>query len=74
MSTISLTMPHSLSNRQYYGDPALIIITGLLLTFGLVMMTSASIEIASRTYGDAFFFFKREAESLDLFGESLPGL
>lgn len=60
MSTISLTMPHSLSSRQYYGDPALIIITGLLMTFGLVMMTSASIEIASRTYGDAFFFFKRQ--------------
>lgn len=60
MSTISLTMPHSLSSRQYYGDPALIIMVGLLLTFGLVMMTSASIEIAIRTYGDAFFFFKRQ--------------
>lgn len=56
----SLTMPHTLSTRQYYGDPALIVMAALLVTFGLVMMTSASIEIAQRTYGDAFFFFKRQ--------------
>ncbi|MES2606930.1 MAG: putative peptidoglycan glycosyltransferase FtsW, partial [Pseudomonadota bacterium] len=56
----SLTMPHTLSTRQYYGDPALIIMVALLLTFGLVMMTSASIEVGSRTYGDAFYFFKRQ--------------
>ena len=56
----TLTMPHTLSTRQYYGDPALIIMASLLVTFGLVMMTSASIEIASRSYGDPFFFFKRQ--------------
>jgi cell division protein FtsW len=31
-----------------------------LLAFGLVMMTSASIEIASRQYGDELFHFKRQ--------------
>jgi cell division protein FtsW len=56
----TLTMPHTLSTRQYYGDPLLIILAASLLTFGLVMMTSSSIEIASRAYGDGFFFFKRQ--------------
>ena len=56
----TLTMPHTLSTRQYYGDPVLIIMTALLVTFGLVMMTSASIEIASRSYGDPLYFFKRQ--------------
>ncbi len=56
----TLTMPHTLSTRQYFGDPPLIIMSALLLVFGLVMMTSASIEIASRSYGDIFYFFKRQ--------------
>ncbi len=56
----TLTMPHTLSTRHYYGDLPLIVMSALLLTFGLVMMTSASIEIASRSYGDAFYFFKRQ--------------
>ena len=56
----TMTMPHTLSTRQYFGDPPLMIMSMLLLTFGLVMMTSASIEVASRTYGDIFYFFKRQ--------------
>jgi len=31
------------------------------VAFGLVMMTSASIEIASRQYGDPFYHFKRQS-------------
>jgi cell division protein FtsW len=55
-----LTMPHTLSTRHYYGDPVLIAMAALLLIFGLVMMTSASIEIAVRASGDPFYFFKRQ--------------
>lgn len=47
-------------SRVYYGDAWLIVMVALLLTFGLVMMTSASIEIASRQYDDAFYHFKRQ--------------
>ena len=46
--------------RGYHGDAWLIIMALLLLTFGLVMMTSASIEIASRQYDDPFYHFKRQ--------------
>ena len=61
---MTVTLPHTLSTRQYYGDPLLAILAALLLVFGLVMMTSASIEIASSTYGDTFYFFKRQAAFL----------
>ncbi|HTQ99631.1 MAG TPA: putative lipid II flippase FtsW [Candidatus Acidoferrum sp.] len=56
----TLTMPHTLSTRQYYGDPILIMLTALLLAFGLVMMTSASIEVGNSDFGDPFFYFKRQ--------------
>jgi cell division protein FtsW len=46
--------------QGYYGDAWLIIMALLLLAFGLVMMTSASIEIASREYADPFYHFKRQ--------------
>ena len=37
----TMTMPHTLSTRQYFGDPPLMIMAALLLIMGLVMMTSA---------------------------------
>lgn len=52
-------LPYQFS-RTYYGDAWLIIMCTLLLIFGLVMMTSASVEIASRQYDDAFYHFKRQ--------------
>jgi cell division protein FtsW len=45
------------SNTQLNG---LIVIMLLLMTVGLLMMTSASVEIANSQYGDPFFFFKRQ--------------
>lgn len=45
------------ANTQLNG---LIIIMLLLMTVGLLMMTSASVEIANSQYGDPFFFFKRQ--------------
>jgi cell division protein FtsW len=47
-------------SRDYHGDTWLIVMALLLLTFGLVMMTSASVEIASRQYDDPFYHFKRQ--------------
>ena len=39
----------------------LLLLLGLLLVFGLVMMTSASVEIASASYDDPFYYLKRQA-------------
>ena len=39
----------------------LFFITFLLFVIGLLMMTSASIEIASSQYQDPFYFLKRQA-------------
>ena len=39
---------------------ALLLLVCLLLVYGLLMMTSASVEIAKGQYGDAFYFFKRQ--------------
>jgi cell division protein FtsW len=44
----------------YLGDQGLIVCVLLLLMFGLIMMTSASIEIASSDYGDAFYYLKKQ--------------
>jgi cell division protein FtsW len=55
----TMQMPRTLP-RVYLGDTWLLIMAAILITFGLIMMTSASVEIASRQYGDAFFHFKRQ--------------
>lgn len=38
----------------------LLLVVSVLLTIGLLMMTSASVEIASSQYSDPFFHFKRQ--------------
>lgn len=40
---------------------SLLLIAGILLLSGLLMMTSASIEIASSQYGDPFYHLKRQS-------------
>ena len=45
--------------QAYYGDNLLIILTLLLLCFGLIMMTSASVEIGASLYDDPFYHFKK---------------
>lgn len=52
-------MPYRYS-RRYYGDVWLLVLAAVLVVFGLVAMTSASVEIASRNHGDAFYHFKRQ--------------
>ncbi len=54
------------SDDIYWGDKTLIVCVLLLLAFGLVMMTSASIEIASNDYGDGFFYLKKQLKFLAL--------
>ena len=55
----SLTMPYRYS-RRYYGDGWLLVLATILVVFGLVMMSSASVEIASRSYDDPFYHLKRQ--------------
>lgn len=55
----AFTLPR-VTARPYLGDPWLLVMAAILLVFGLVMMTSASIEIASRQNGDALYYFKRQ--------------
>ncbi len=40
---------------------AVLLVTMLLLAFGLLMMTSASVEIADSRYGDPLYFLKRQS-------------
>ena len=39
---------------------SILLFTFLLLFIGLLMMTSASVELASSQYSDPFFFLKRQ--------------
>lgn len=50
----------------YFGDQWLVAASALLLATGLVMMSSASVEIAWNQYGDAFYFLKRQLRFLVL--------
>jgi cell division protein FtsW len=67
MQTLQLRrgLPRTLP-RIYLGDTWLLIMAAILTTFGLIMMTSASVEIASSQYGDPFYHFKRQVVFLFL--------
>lgn len=62
MSTPSLAVYSAIQGRQpeQYAPSSLLLIMFLLMAIGLLMMTSASVEIANGQYGDPFFFFKRQ--------------
>lgn len=53
-------MQQDYTNRPYYGDSWLIMLTMLLVFFGLVMMTSASIEIGASLHNDPFYHLKKQ--------------
>ena len=57
---MAFTMPYKNAARPYFGDTWLLVTAATLLAFGLVMMTSASIEIAARDYGDVLYHLKRQ--------------
>lgn len=65
MNSRALQRSKNASMSAYHGElPAvntLFIITLLLLAMGLMMMTSASIEISNDLYGDPLFHLKRQA-------------
>ncbi len=52
--------------REHEPDKSLIIITGIIIVFGLVMLSSATSAVSYIKYQDSYYFFKRQ-----LFGLSL---
>ena len=46
--------------RPYHGDSWLIVLAMLLIFVGLIVMTSASVEIGENLYSDPFYHFKRQ--------------
>jgi cell division protein FtsW len=52
-------------SRRFHVDHTLVIAVSGLLLFGLIMVASASITIAS-SHGDAFFFLKKQALGVSL--------
>ncbi len=63
-----MTVPAAMAGRLQAGAATLresrpssvLLVAMLLLTFGLLMMTSASVEIAESRHGDPFYFLKRQ--------------
>jgi cell division protein FtsW len=62
--TSNKRQPGQIIQLQYFGDANLWLAATLLMVFGLVMMTSASIEIANAQYNDAFYYLKRQLRFL----------
>lgn len=58
MASITHQIPGGIQRDQKLN--LLLLVVSLLLTIGLLMMTSASVEIANSQYGDPFFHFKRQ--------------
>lgn len=70
MSMASVAQAPALASASRRPLNGLLLTTVLLLCLGLLMMSSASVEIANAQYGDAFHFLKRQAvfAALGLFG------
>lgn len=64
MSSLGLkSKADSMSTAKGFSLPSLnplLVVTLLLMATGLLMMTSASVEISSSKYGDSLFHFKRQ--------------
>lgn len=58
MASITHQIPGGIRREQKLN--LLLLVVSLLITIGLLMMTSASVEIASSQYGDPFYHFKRQ--------------
>ncbi len=58
MASITNQIPGGIRREQKLN--LLLLVVSLLITIGLLMMTSASVEIASSQYGDPFYHFKRQ--------------
>ena len=51
----------SLASESEPRPSAVLLVTMVLIVFGLLMMTSASVEIAQSRYGDPLYFLKRQS-------------
>ncbi|MCB1667703.1 MAG: putative lipid II flippase FtsW [Porticoccaceae bacterium] len=59
MTALVLQMPYLKAIRQGGLDRQLMVAVAVLLSIGLVMISSASVSFADHSYGDAFYFLKR---------------
>jgi len=60
MSMATASFGSSVSRGSSSSLNPVLLVSCLLLMCGLLMMTSASVEIASSQYGDPFYYFKRQ--------------
>lgn len=54
------------SNKHGESGKALLVIVGIIIVFGLIMLSSASAVVAYNTYGDSYYFFKHQLFGLGL--------
>ena len=54
------------SKKAHEGDKPLIAVTGIIVTFGLIMLSSASLVVSYTKYGDSYYFLKRQIFGLFL--------
>jgi cell division protein FtsW len=66
MPSLSLRTPAWLAPRQDAPDWTLLLLVAVLISFGVIMVASASIDYAARSYGDPWFFVKRHLVFLAL--------
>jgi cell division protein FtsW len=59
MSSLSMRTPVWLAPCRESTDWTLLLVVAVLVSFGVIMVASASIDFAARTYGDPWFFLKR---------------
>lgn len=50
--------------KSKYGDIGLMVIIAIILAFGLLMLSSASVAVGLNRFGDGGFFIKRQLEAL----------
>lgn len=68
MPSLSLRTPAWLAPRAEAPDWTLLLLVVSLISFGVIMVASASIDYAARSYGDPWFFVKRHLVFLALAG------
>ena len=62
MATLKKFFTNILSSdrKEHEGDKPLVITVGIIIAFGLIMLSSASSVISYTKYGDSYYFFKRQ--------------
>ncbi|NNF15846.1 MAG: putative lipid II flippase FtsW [Gammaproteobacteria bacterium] len=47
--------------KRFHVDPVIALVAGILLVMGLLMMTSASVSIADKSFADPLYYLKRQS-------------